>query len=199
MFVVYKFSHDGNYFDLVKLLLLSLAINIFIWGVINFFIYNITKLSNINIYQLLAGTLEGIYVNEFLIIAGTCIFSFVYFFILLDKIHILSVGEEFAITTGVNVEKLKVDIFILVSVLSTVITITFGIVPFLGIIVPHFVRMCVKANIYIHFFIILIFGAFLLLLADTISVLITKYFNLPIFVLVNLFAFPFFLYFIIKR
>ncbi len=199
MFIVYKFSHDGDYFDLIKLLLLSFAINIFIWGIINFVIYNITKLSNINIYQLLTGTLEGIYINEILVILVSSLFSFIYFYILLDKIHILSRREEFAITTGVNVEKLKLEVFVLVSLISTVVTITCGIVPFLGIIVPHFVRLITKSNIYTHFFTVLVVGAICLLVADTMSVVTTPYFNMPIFVLVNFLAFPFFIYLIIKK
>ncbi|MFN7181553.1 MAG: iron chelate uptake ABC transporter family permease subunit [Planctomycetota bacterium] len=199
MFSMYKFSHHGAYFDLVKLLMLSFAVNIFIWGVINFVIYKVVRLNNINIYQLLAGTVEGIYINEILMIVTGSILSFFYLYEQLDKIHILSIGEEFAITTGVDIEKLKLEVFIIISLLSTVVTVTIGIVPFLGIIVPHFIRLFIKSNIYTRFYLVLLAGAFLSLVADTISMLTVNYFNLPVFIIMNFLAFPFFVYLVIKK
>lgn len=198
MYVVYKFSYRDGYFDLVKLLLLSFAINIFVWGVINFSIYNITRLSSINIYHLLQGALEGVYIKEIILQLSGCGFAFICLYLLLDRIWILSVGEEFAITSGVNVTSLKLFIYILISILSTIITQTIGVIPFVGIIIPHFVRVMEK-NIYNQFFIILFVGAITLLLSDLFSALVSFSFNLPIFVILNLFAFPFFLYMIFKK
>ncbi len=199
MFIVYRFSYKNGYFDLVKLLLFSFSVNIFVWGIINFAIYNITKLSSINIYQLLEGALEGIYLKEILLQFFVCGFSFICLYLLLDKIHILSVGEEFAITTGVNVERLKIAIYCIISVLSTIITQTIGVIPFIGIIIPHFIRLVVKTNIYAQFFAILLTGAITLIVSDLISVIVSPYFNLPISIMLNLFAFPFFVYLIIKK
>lgn len=199
MFFIYRFSYKNGHFDLVKLLLLSFAVNIFVWGVINFVIYNVTGLSSINIYQLLEGALEGVYVKEILLQFFVCGFSFVCLYLLLDRIHILSVGEEFAVTTGVNVEKLKFVIYIFISVLSTIITQTIGIIPFIGIIIPHFVRLLVKTSIYAHFFAILLIGAIILLMSDLIRDIVSPYFNLPIFVMLNFLAFPFFIYLTIKK
>lgn len=199
MFLVYRFSYSNGYFDLVKLLLLSFAINIFVWGIINFAIYNVTRLSSINIYQLLEGTMEGIYVKEVLVQLLGCGLSFICLYILLDRILILSVGEEFAITTGINVTKLKFLIYILISILSTIITQTIGIVPFIGIIIPHFIGLLIKSNIYTQFFAILLTGSTILIISDLISVIISFYFNLPVFIILNFFAFPFFVYMVFKK
>jgi iron complex transport system permease protein len=117
----------------------------------------------------------------------------------LDRIEIFSIGEEFAIASGVSPEKLKLEVFVIISIVATVVTATVGIVPFIGIIIPYFVKTLFKGSIYKHFFVVLICGALILLISDFVSLVISSYLRLPVFVLLNLFGFPFFVYLIWKR
>ncbi|MDD5504514.1 MAG: iron ABC transporter permease [Candidatus Omnitrophica bacterium] len=55
-------------------------------------------------------------------------------------LNIMSIGEEEAITMGLDVEKIKALFFIVSSIMTAVVVSVCGMIGFVGLIVPHIVR-----------------------------------------------------------
>jgi len=57
-----------------------------------------------------------------------------------NRLNLLSVGSDIAITSGVNVERLRMRVFVYTSVLTGVVVSITGLIGFVGLIVPQGIR-----------------------------------------------------------
>jgi iron complex transport system permease protein len=92
------------------------------------------------------------------------------------------------------VEKLKLKIYILGSLLTGVSVAVSGIIGFVGLIIPHIVRLILGAD---HRFVLpsaFLCGASFLILADTVSRTIIAPMELPVGVITAFCGAPFFIY-----
>ncbi len=108
-----------------------------------------------------------------------------------------SFDSEIAEVRGVNVRKLQVGIFCLVSILTAVLVAEIGPIGFVGLIIPHISRTIYGA---LHFNLIIgtaILGGMFLLLCDIISrnLFITE---LPVGIITTIVGVPVFLYILLK-
>lgn len=62
------------------------------------------------------------------------------------NLNALLAGEEAAVTLGINLTMLRVELFALTSLLVGVMVAATGAIAFVGLIVPHAVRMVVGAD-----------------------------------------------------
>jgi len=110
-----------------------------------------------------------------------------------QELNILSLGEEEAISIGVDVERLKREIFILGSVIVGLVVSMCGAIGFIGLIVPHITRLLLGPDHRILIPGSAIMGAVLLVLSDMFARGIAVY-ELPVGVITSIFGVPFFLY-----
>ncbi len=111
----------------------------------------------------------------------------------------LAFGEETAMGLGVPVRRLRLLTMLLASLLTAVLVALLGIIGFVGLVVPHIVRLFVGSD---HRFLLpcsLVFGALLLLVADTSARLILAPRVLPVSVLTAFIGVPVFLMLLINR
>ncbi|KAF5056738.1 iron ABC transporter permease [Acetobacterium wieringae] len=117
----------------------------------------------------LMGSLGKGTMNDVYMMVPTLIISLGMIYFFRNQINTLAVGEDEAITMGVNVPLVKL-VVIVSSTLMTVAAVSIcGIIGWVGLIVPHLARMITGANyskIVITSF--LIGGAFLLIIDDII-------------------------------
>ncbi|RKY94695.1 MAG: iron ABC transporter permease [Candidatus Hydrothermota bacterium] len=114
-------------------------------------------------------------------------------FLLSKELDALSLGDEEALSMGVDVEKVKRLLFLLSSVSIGILVSLVGSIGFVGLMVPHIARRVVgpcHRNLMPFSFLL---GVLFLSLADLISRNITPY-ELPVGVVTSLFGVPFFLY-----
>lgn len=109
------------------------------------------------------------------------------------ELNILSLGEEEAISIGVDVERLKREIFILGSVIVGLVVSMCGAIAFIGLMVPHITRRLLGPDHRILIPGSAIMGAVLLVLSDMFARGIAVY-ELPVGVITSIFGVPFFLY-----
>ena len=74
-----------------------------------------------------------------------------------------------------------------------------GVIAFVGLVVPHLVRMTLGSNHYVVIPGSALLGAILMLLADTLSRCVLAPAELPIGILTALLGGPFFIYLIIRQ
>jgi len=109
------------------------------------------------------------------------------------RLNVLSLSEEEAKSLGINVKRERL-IFIVFSTLAVAAaTSVCGIIGWVGLMVPHLVRMMIGPDHKILFPLSLTAGAAYMILADTISRTITS-FDIPVGIITALTGAPFFLY-----
>ena len=62
------------------------------------------------------------------------------------NLNLLLLGEEAAVTLGVNLQQFRIQLILLVSLLTGVLVAVSGSIGFVGLIIPHIVRLIVGSN-----------------------------------------------------
>ncbi|MDA0979371.1 MAG: iron ABC transporter permease [Proteobacteria bacterium] len=114
-------------------------------------------------------------------------------------LNIMTLGEEEARYLGVSQDKLRVRVILLSAVAVGVGVALTGVIAFLGLIVPHLVRMMVGARHEVLIPGSALLGAFLLVLADLFSRSVFAPAELPVGILTALIGGPFFIYLIVSQ
>ncbi|MEA1973207.1 MAG: iron ABC transporter permease, partial [Candidatus Cloacimonadota bacterium] len=173
MILVWKLSFLGGYFNTTKLLLSGIIVGMFFSAMISLLMYLFQQDIG-NIIQILMGNLGHIFSEKewyvFLFVFSISMFLMIYLYFLSTKINILASGELSAISLGVDVKKLRKQIFFISSILTGVTVAYAGIIGFVGLVIPHILRMILGVNLKKNFWYICFAGVFLLLICDFIAV-----------------------------
>jgi iron complex transport system permease protein len=108
-------------------------------------------------------------------------------------------GEETALNLGLEVETFKKIILVFASLITAVAVSVCGIIGFVGLIIPHAMRIVVGPNHRILLPSSCLVGAMFLVWVDTLARTIIQPTELPIGIITALLGVPFFLYLLRKR
>jgi iron complex transport system permease protein len=114
------------------------------------------------------------------------------------SINLISLGEETAIHLGVAVDRIRMTLLLSGSLLTAVAVSFSGTVGFVGLIIPHMMRMVLGADHRLLLPASLLFGASFLIVADTLARTAIPDMELPVGVVTALGASPYFLYLLRK-
>ena len=115
------------------------------------------------------------------------------------KLNLLSISEETALSKGVSVPAVQRTIFILGSTITAWVVAISGPIGFVGLIVPHFLRLIIG---YDHRFLIpaaILGGGAFLTICDTIARTILSPVDIPVGIITAILGGPFFLWLLFKR
>lgn len=116
-----------------------------------------------------------------------------------NKLNILMLGDEVATGLGLNVERTRFLFIIIASLLAGSAVSVVGLLGFVGLIVPHMVRMFIGSD-YIYLFPgTMFFGASIVMLCDTLARTLFAPMEIPVGVIMSAFGAPFFLYLLRKK
>ena len=107
-------------------------------------------------------------------------------------LDVLAVGDEEAAALGVNVRRVRLTIVCFATVGSAAVVAVSGLIGFVGIIVPHFVRLTIGTSYRIVLPLSLLLGGAFLVLCDVLARTIVSPAELPIGVVTAFFGAPFF-------
>lgn len=113
--------------------------------------------------------------------------------------NILSTSEETALSKGVNVARIQKLSFVLASVMTGTVVALCGPIGFVGLIVPHLIRIAGGPD---HRYLIpssVFFGGAFLALADTFARTLLAPIDLPVGILTALIGGPFFLWLLFRQ
>lgn len=146
------------------------------------------------------GTLSQVETTDFIIILPVLIIALIGAFLLCKNLDVLQLGELNAKYLGLNYQRTKWLVLIVVSVLTGLITSYCGPIAFVGLIVPNVVRMLFRTGQH-RFLLIdcLIWGAIVLVLCDLIKLLLDPYITIPINGLTSLMGAPIVILLIFKQ
>lgn len=115
------------------------------------------------------------------------------------ELNLLGLGEETAQHTGVEVEKVKLIVLSTAALLAAASVSVSGIIGFVGLIVPHLIRLVVGPDHHRLIPISALAGAFLMVLADLIARTAIAPSEIPIGIITSALGCPFFLFLIARR
>ncbi|WP_294893073.1 iron chelate uptake ABC transporter family permease subunit [uncultured Gilliamella sp.] len=185
--------------NLAKMILLGVAINAIIGAVMGglSYISDESQLRQISLWSmghLGKGSWDLVIMSLSLIFpALLCLIK------LAHQLNILQLGDEDAHYLGINVERTKRYLLLLCAVLIGTSVAVSGIIAFVGLVVPHMIRLQIGAN---HKWLIpgsALGGACLLLLADTLARTLVAPTEIPVGLLTSLIGGPYFLWLILRH
>jgi iron complex transport system permease protein len=109
-------------------------------------------------------------------------------------------GENYAKSLGLNIKKSRMLIIIATSLLAGTITAFAGPIAFIGLAIPHLTRQIFKsANHKILLPAVLLFGAIVMLVCDSIAQLPTSDYTLPINAITSLIGAPVVVWLLVRQ
>jgi iron complex transport system permease protein len=197
--LVYFMSRANGRTEVVTLLLTGIAINAFAGAGLAFllFIGDTASREQIVFWQL--GSLNGSRWQEVAIVVAVTVVGVIVAALLARRYDLLALGERNARHLGVNVEALRIGSIVLVALLTGVAVAFCGIIAFVGLVVPHIIRMAIGPS---HRALILastVGGGVLLVFADLLARTLVAGADLPIGMLTSLIGGPFFFYLLARQ
>ncbi|MDQ1858086.1 iron ABC transporter permease [Chryseobacterium sp. WLY505] len=198
MMLVYRISTSGGKTNVVMMLLTGVAITAIGFSITGFLIY-ISKdeqLRDLTFWNL--GSLAAATWTKNIILAIVAMIAYI---ILLPKgkaLNAMMLGEKDAQHLGINVERLKKQIIIIVALMVGSCVAFSGTIGFVGLIVPYILRLLFKSNYTFILPLSAMCGSILLLTADTFSRSIVAPSELPIGILTALMGGPIFIAILVK-
>lgn len=191
-FAVYLLSRAGGRTEVVTLVLTGIAVNaVCSAGIaLMLFLGDTQAREEIVFWQL--GSLNGTRWPYVAIALPMCAAGVAGAVVLARKLDLLSLGDRSARHLGVNVERLRIVSIVLVAVLTAAAVAFAGIIGFVGLVVPHLIRMITGPGHRVLVPASALGGAVLLLVADLVARTAVPYADLPIGMLTALVGGPFF-------
>jgi iron complex transport system permease protein len=115
------------------------------------------------------------------------------------QLDLLVLGEAEAFHMGVEVERLKRRSIVLVAVAAGAAVSVSGVIAFVGIVVPHLLRLVIGPGHRLLLPASLLLGGILLLVADTFARILVSPAELPIGIVTAAIGAPFFLYLLLRQ
>lgn len=198
VFILARSREDGRA-SIVMMLLTGLAVNALFMSAIGFLSYiaRDPQARSITFWSL--GTLSGANWRAVEVVAVSTIAGTIIALRYAKQLNALMIGEEEATYLGVNVNRLKWIILSINVVIVAVATAFTGVISFVGLVVPHILRMMGGAD---NRFLIIgsaLTGATLLSLADLIARLSLRPAELPIGIVTSAVGVPVFILLLRRR
>ena len=120
-------------------------------------------------------------------------------YIFAQRFSIVGMGEEFATNLGLNYKQVLYLGLAIVSVVSAIVIVTVGVIPFLGLIVPNIVTLYLGDNLRKTLSHTAILGAIFVLCCDILGRVVIYPYEISINAVVGVFGSAIFLYLLFQR
>ncbi|RYD79119.1 MAG: iron ABC transporter permease [Sphingobacteriales bacterium] len=198
VFLLSKTKHSSKS-SIIVLLLVGIAVNALFMSGVGFMSYIARDPQARSITFWNMGTLSGANWNSVLIIGISTVVSISIAVRYSKHLNALLIGEEEAQFLGVNVKRLKFIVLLLNVILVAVATAFTGVIAFVGLIVPHLLRILSGSD---NRYLILgsaLMGGIVLSIADLVARLVLAPAELPIGIVMSVVGAPVFIYLLRKK
>ncbi len=197
--IVFLLSRSRHHVSPLTLLLSGVVLN-FMCGALILLIHYFADLTQS--FMMLRWTMGGLDVFEYRVLLNVIPFILVGFVLLtaLSRyLNVLSAGEDLAASRGVNVKRLVSIQYFGASLMTGSVIAFCGPIGFVGLIVPHTLRLLVGADhrllLPVSFFV----GGAFLIVCDTVARTILSPVDIPVGIITAILGGPFFLWLLLSR
>lgn len=195
---VYQMARVGKEVPVMTLLLAGIAISSFFSALVSLSTYFAGEELHQVVFWMMGG-LGGASWQEVQVMVPYVLAGFCCIYLFARDLNAMLLGEETAKHLGIDTEKMKKILLVGSSLLVAAAVSTSGIIGFVGLVVPHFVRLVAGPD---HRFLLpasALCGAALLILTDTLSRTVLAPRELPVGIITALLGAPLFIYLLKRR
>lgn len=191
--IVYSLSKNAGKVSIMSLLLLGIAVNAIGLSGTGFMSYiaRDPQARSITFWNL--GTFSGASWLQVMIVGAVALLVFLLSLRYSKELNALLLGEEEAGYLGVDTARLKSRIMILNTAMVSVATAFVGVIGFMGLIVPHILRLLIGSDNKRLLPAAMLMGALLLTLADMGARLLLAPAEMPIGIITSIVGAPLFI------
>ncbi len=185
-------SKNGTGFESSNLIISGIIISSILSSGVSF----IKMLAGENVSAIvfwIMGSLSAKGWNDVFLVAPVSVACIIFSMFLARRLDIMTLGDSTADSLGVDTSKTRLIFLIIGSVITAVCVSVCGVIGFIGLIVPHLLRFWITSKNRALIPISALFGAVLLLLADSITRILSNG-EIPVGVLTTLIGGPFFIF-----
>lgn len=198
--LVLMISNIGGRSNSIKLLLAGMALSSVCSSFSSFLVYisdDSQKLKTITFW--LMGSLAGAKWNEIIIILPVIILGTIFFITQYRTLNLMLLGDEVSITLGTDLHKFRIIYLVITSLMIGLLVYVSGMIGFVGLIIPHIVRIIFGTDHKKIIPITALLGAIILIWADVISRILIKGTEIPIGIVISIIGAPLFVWLMIKK
>lgn len=198
--LVLMISNIGGRSNSIKLLLAGMALSSVCSSFSSFLVYisdDSQKLKTITFW--LMGSLAGAKWNEIVIILPVIILGTIFFVTQYRTLNLMLLGDEVSITLGTDLHKFRIIYLVITSLMIGLLVYVSGMIGFVGLIIPHIVRIIFGTDHKKIIPITALLGSIILIWADVISISLIKGTEIPIGIVISIIGAPLFVWLMIKK
>lgn len=116
-----------------------------------------------------------------------------------NKLNVIMMGDELATSLGVNVDRVRMALIAISSLLAASAVSVAGLISFVGLCVPHIMRLYIGSDYRYLMPASALGGALILTLCDTVGRVILRPSEIPVGIIMALLGAPFFLWMLRRK
>jgi len=193
--LVFTLAQVGNRISTTRLLLSGIALSMILTALTDFIVISAPDDEKVHSALFwMMGSLVSANWETFPIIAVVVIASYIFLVSQSRSLNLLLMGEEAAVTLGLNINVFRKLLIVVVSLLTGVIVSASGSIGFVGLMIPHIVRLLVGSDHKKVLTISLFLGAIFMIWADVVARMLLAPEEIPIGVVTAIAGGPFFIW-----
>jgi iron complex transport system permease protein len=196
--LVFYFGHRNGSFSIFRLLLAGLGVGLFLSSLVAILMLMAGEELKALIFFFLGGFSSSSWDTTWISLAciplavlAACYFA--------PELNVLLLGEETAESSGIRTGRIQLLYAVLAALLTSISVSVAGLIGFVGLIVPHMIRLTSGADHRTLFPLAFFSGGIFLVLCDTVARTIISPAELPVGIVTSLVGVPIFLYLIRKE
>jgi len=191
--IVYSIARNAKRISIMSLLLVGIAMNAVCLSGINFLAYTARDSQARSITFWNMGNFSGASWLQVVVVGIAAAVVFIISFNYSKQLNTLLLGEEEATYLGVDPNKLKRNILLLNTIMVSVATAFVGVIAFMGLIVPHMLRLMIGSDNKRLLPASMLLGSALLICADTFGRLVLAPAEVSVGIITSLIGAPIFI------
>jgi len=196
--VVYNLARVGNRVQMSTLLLAGIAVGMFLSAITSYMMIT----SGQNVHQILfwiIGGFAGRGWDHVMVLLPYIIIGYSLMHLYARRMNVILLGEEPAQHLGIDVERMK-KVLLTAATLTTASAVSVsGVIAFVGLIIPHAVRLMVGPDHRVLLPTAALTGAIFLIIADALARVVAAPEEIPVGIITALCGGPFFIYLLRKK
>jgi iron complex transport system permease protein len=186
--------------DTMSILIVGLMFSSFTSAIVSVFTYfsSAEQLQKYTFWSM--GSLGNLSWENIMLLTTAVFFGLLLSLLSLKPLDALLLGENYAKSMGLNIQKARYIIIIATSILAGSITAFAGPIAFVGLAVPHLAKLTFKTSNHKTLFIgTVLIGAIIMLFCDTVSQMPGFDFTLPINAITSIIGAPVVIWLIVRK
>ncbi|MCY6369644.1 FecCD family ABC transporter permease [Clostridium ganghwense] len=197
-FIVYNIARVGGKIPINILLLAGVAISFLFSSLVYLMmIFNREQIEKI-IFWTMGSVSEASFTHVLLVLPFVLIGGIIIYVFARD-LNLMLTGDETALTLGIEVETVKKLILVVSSLIIAACVSVSGIIGFVGLIIPHILRIIVGPDHKILLPFSAVGGAIFMIICDTLARSLVPPIEIPVGAITSLFGAPYFIYLLVKK